>query len=481
MVFRLADVRKTVRSRSDGERYIHPKLLEGTAINAQVGLALAYFHSRLGRARHEFDPEQLVRFFGDPKVARGLVACLGATYRWRAREFDEVLGPAEVAALTARGLSGPGDLRLHLYDALNAQADGFLAAQREENLRPLAHKLRLSPAKVDQLVALDAEENGVLTRIGVVPQPEHVVALYNFHAAAAMLRHCAHVRLCAADAAAHQALAESCAQHGVALRWEGSEAYLENAPDVFGSYSRGGARLLRAVLCAASAAPGLLRAGRAQVALPGKRAWYLLDRAAERALTGGTGLVHHGAALPQLRESWSRRRAGEGTAGWRLVGAPEPLVTGAGVALAPFACLRDDTTVLLWPAATAEALTQVEALRAAGLQVLAIETGGAQQSAPAEASAIVEALQRGWGGRRADPMAQALEGLLDETRTRGFLPERYVGEALGCASEGEVRATLAGVDPARGIYVVGVGLCSPAFAEDMRKGLRRRTRRKPAA
>jgi len=67
MVFRLADVRKTVRSRSDGERYIHPKLLEGTAINAQVGLALAYFHSRLGRARHEFDPEQLVRFFGDPR------------------------------------------------------------------------------------------------------------------------------------------------------------------------------------------------------------------------------------------------------------------------------------------------------------------------------------------------------------------------------------------------------------------------------
>jgi len=444
MVFRLADVRKTVRSRSDGERYIHPKLLEGTAINAQVGLALAYFHSRLGRARHEFDPEQLVRFFGDPKVARGLVACLGATYRWRAREFGEVLGPAEVAALTARGLSGPGDLRLHLYDALNAQADGFLAAQREENLRPLARKLRLSPAKVDQLVALDAEENGVLTRIGVVPQPEHVVALYNFHAATAMLRHCAHVRLCAADAAAHQALAESCAQHGVALRWEGSEAYLENAPDVFGSYSRGGARLLRAVLCAASAAPGLLRAGRAQVALPGKRAWYLLDSAAGRALTGGTGLVHHGAALPQLRESWSRRRAGEGTAGWRLLGAPEPLVSGAGVALA-------------------------------------IETGGAQQSAPAEASAIVAALQRGWGGRRADPMAQALEGLLDETRTRGFLPERYVGEALGCASEGEVRATLAGVDPARGVYVVGVGLCSPAFAEDMRKGLRRRTRRKPAA
>ena len=29
MAFRLADVKKTVRSRSDGHRYLHPRLLEG--------------------------------------------------------------------------------------------------------------------------------------------------------------------------------------------------------------------------------------------------------------------------------------------------------------------------------------------------------------------------------------------------------------------------------------------------------------------
>src|SRR5579871_6372017 len=94
--FRLADVKKTVRSRSDGERYVHPKLLDGPSICTQVDLALAYFQSRLGRARHEFDPEMLVRFFGDPKVARGLVCCLSETFRWRPREFAHVLTPREL-------------------------------------------------------------------------------------------------------------------------------------------------------------------------------------------------------------------------------------------------------------------------------------------------------------------------------------------------------------------------------------------------
>src|SRR3954453_15554583 len=111
MPFRLQDVKKTVRARSDGDRYLHPKLLDGVAITAQVGLALAYFNARLGRARHEFEPEMLVRFFGDAKVARGLVACLGDTYRWRPRTFADVLTPPELAGLAACGLHTPCDLR----------------------------------------------------------------------------------------------------------------------------------------------------------------------------------------------------------------------------------------------------------------------------------------------------------------------------------------------------------------------------------
>ena len=123
MAFRLADVKKTVRSRSDGQRYIHPKLLEGPGVSAQVGLALAYLHARLGRPRREVDPEMLVRFFGDPKVARGLVSCLRHTYRWRAQELADVLEAKDLARLAARDIRTPPDLRLFLYDALNSRGE----------------------------------------------------------------------------------------------------------------------------------------------------------------------------------------------------------------------------------------------------------------------------------------------------------------------------------------------------------------------
>src|SRR5579884_2405665 len=149
VAFRLADVKKTVRSRSDGERYLHPKLLDGVAVTTQVALALSYFHTRLGRTRGEIDPETLVRFFGDPKVARGLVACLHTAYRWRSRQLGEVLDPPQVARLAAKGIFTPCDLRLYLYDAMNTGGyGGFLPAEREEHLWPLARKLRLTPAKL---------------------------------------------------------------------------------------------------------------------------------------------------------------------------------------------------------------------------------------------------------------------------------------------------------------------------------------------
>src|SRR6185437_3611411 len=123
MPFRIADIKKTVRSRGDGERYIHPKLLDAAAMEGQLGLALAYFQARLGRKRRDFEPELLVRFFGEPKVARGLVACLGSAYRWRAQSFADVLEPRDLVRLGLRDIHSPSSLRLHLFDAVNRDAD----------------------------------------------------------------------------------------------------------------------------------------------------------------------------------------------------------------------------------------------------------------------------------------------------------------------------------------------------------------------
>ncbi len=490
MAFRLADVKKTVRARSDGERYLHPKILDGVAVTTQVALALSYFHSRLGRARHELDPEALVRFFGDAKVARGLVACLSATYRWRSQELADVLDGPAVARLAARGIATPGDLRLYLFDALNARGGGgFLASPREECLWPLARRLRLTPEKLDQLVALDAAENAVLVRIGPAPEPEQVVASYNFYAVEAVLRHSSYVELSAVPAAHRAAIEAACRRHGVALTWIGDDARLLNQADLFGSFARHGGRLTRALFEGVAAQPRLLCNGRARVPLSGRSAYYLFDRDTVRALSGKTGAIYAGEPWPELREAWGRRRAATGTAGWRLITAPEPTLTTAGLLVAPFAARRGETQVTLWPVRGPEALAQARVLGAAGVSVLPIvradATVAVEEAMPCAsesggAGELLAALDAQWSDARYPVAALALDGLLGEVAERGFVSENDAAEALGCASPAELAQRLRSLNLAQARYVAGLGLCSPEFAERMRKGLRRRRNRTAA-
>lgn len=489
-MLKLQDVKRTVRARSDGERYLHPKLLDGAAPLGQVALALGYFQSRLGRARHELDPEMLVRCFGDPKIARGLVACLGTTYHWRSQDFAEVLDGSTHCWLAARGLYTPTDLRLHLYDLVNMHGDGFLASVRDEHLRPLARRLHLSPAKLDQLIALDAEEHAVLMRVGETPKPEDVLALYNWSAIDAVLRSSQCVELDAPGPAAFADITAACAAYQVRLTHEDGVARLHNQPDAFGSYARWGARLVRALYTAAAAHPTLLRRGRARVCVPGKPAWYLFERATLQALTARTGVVRRGQAIPAFQEAWSRKRGANGTAGWRLIAAPEPRISSAGLAVAPLACRRDEQQVLLWPVEALAALDDALALHAAGVPVLAMFDGTLAGVAPSSlpsvsqadgVTGVVAALDAHWGGPRASVLEQAMASLLSEVDLRGFVPEAQVLTALGCVTASELALQLRTLDPERGAYVPGIGLCSPSFAEGMRKGLRRRPRRSPAA
>ena len=489
MSFRLADVKKTVRMRSDGERYLHPKVLDGVAVTTQVALALSYFHSRQGRARHELDPETLVRFFGDSTVARGLVACLSATYRWRSQDFSDVLDEQAVARLAGRGISTPCDLRLHLFDAINARGGGFLASPREENLWPLARRLQLTPAKIDQLVALDAAENAILVRVGSVTEPEQVVALYNYHAIEAVLRHSRYVEVSGVGEVYHAGLEAACRRHGVTFSCDGDAFRLLNQADLFGSFARHGQRLTRALFEGVASQPRLLSRGHARVQMPGRTAVYLFDRQTVRALTGNTEVILAGDTLPDLREAWARLRAAGGTAGWRLSAAPEPMLTSAGLVVGPFVARRGDTHVVLWPVRHAGELEQARALSEAGLRILpvigadtdvapdagmpcAYESGGVQE--------LLAALQAQWPSERYPAAALALAGLLHEVAERGFVAEADAANVLGCASLDELGQRLRSIDVTQARYIPGLGLCSPEFAERMRKGLRRR-RNRPAA
>jgi RES domain-containing protein len=489
MPFRLADIKKTVRSRGDGERYVHPKLLDA-AVEGQVDLALAYFHARLGRKRRDFEPELLVRFFGEPKVARGLVACLSATYRWRAQTFADVLDARDLARLVLRGIHGPSDLRLHLFDLVNQEADGFLAGERDTALLPLAHRLGLSAPKLEQLFTLDAEENAVLVRVGEVPETALVVAHYNFQTVHALIRNCDYLDFPAISAAACRALAEACHAYGLSITEQDGAARVHNRADSFGNFARWGQRVARALYAAASVAPSLLTSGRACLHVGGKAAWYLFDRRTLSALTGATGIVRCALPQPEFVERWQRQRPAGGAGGWQLISMAEPLVSTAGLVVPPHAMRRDECQVLLWPVATPADGAAARALHDAGLPVLALRLPGDTIALPAEiaamdcearGAAVVAALQAHWSGGRADAGAQALEGLLADLEARGFIPEAQVSEALGCGSLDEVPDRLQALDPARGTFLPGIGLCSPTFAQAMRRGLRRKPRPKSAA
>jgi len=490
MPFRVADVQKTVRSRGDGERYVHPKLLDAVAMEGPVTLTLAYFQARLGRRRRDFEPELLVRFLGEPKVARGLVACLSTTYRWRAESFADVLDARDLVRLGRRGILSPGDLRLHLFDVLNQQEDGFLSGERGAALQVLAHRLGLSAPTLDRLFSLDAEENAVLVRIGDVPDPAQVVARYNFEAVHALIRNCAYIEFPLVTGDCSRALSDAGRAYGVAVTEQDGVIRVHSRADAFGSFARWGQRVAHALYAAASIAPSLLRSGRARVPVGGRQAWYLFDRRTRSSLTGITGIVHAARHVPELGDRWQRQRPVGGTGGWQLIGMAEPLVSTAGLAVPQYAIRRDECRGLLWPVLTGAECDAVQALHAAEVPVLAIRLPGCEAALPAEIASvdweagvaeIVAALNSRWGGGRINAAAQALEGLLAELETRGFIPETQVGEVLGCSSLDELPNKLRTLDSARATFMPGIGLCSLGFAEAMRRGLRRRKRAKPAA
>ena len=75
MSFKITDFKKTTRT-ADGERLLYPYQIRDDRYTASIGYATAYYERMIGRRRAEFEAETLLEFFGDARLARGLVACL---------------------------------------------------------------------------------------------------------------------------------------------------------------------------------------------------------------------------------------------------------------------------------------------------------------------------------------------------------------------------------------------------------------------
>src|SRR5690349_3443946 len=163
MALSVKDVRFTTRRAGDGDPLLYPRLLKDRAILTNIDVATQYFETMVGEERRALDPEALVHFFGDYKVARGMVASLGRAYRYRTPAIEEVVTRVAWKRLQRAGLEAPGALRVMLWDEANADRSGFLDGPRRlQVVGTLEGRYGLHAGQLDRLLALDAPEHAIL-------------------------------------------------------------------------------------------------------------------------------------------------------------------------------------------------------------------------------------------------------------------------------------------------------------------------------
>jgi len=355
------DVRFTTRRAADGDPQLYPRLLKDRAILTSIDIALQYFETMVGEKRRALDPEALVHFFGDYKVARGMVASLGRTYRYRTPQLPEVVTRTAWQRLQRAGLEGPGALRALLWDEANTDRSGFLDGERRvQVLHRLEGKFALRAGQFSRLVALDAPEHAILCRLGEQPRPADVLAEYRRGIVAALLTHSERIELSLGGPAAGildriRDLAEvERVDVDLAAEAGGGRVAVRGRADAFGSWARQGRRMARFVTRLLERCGPGVEDGAATVMVRGKRLRLRLTGETLAALTP--------------RED----RAARSADGWdRALGWDELAVAGAigpGQASVPGWLVRRDPEPRAW----ADGLLVPDLLvRPAGVDVLA--------------------------------------------------------------------------------------------------------------
>lgn len=497
-MLKLTDIRKTTRrSGKDGLRVIYPRFLRDASLAPRIEMAIRYMDRMLGQPRRALDDEVIVQLFGDHKVARCLVACLGAHYRHRPRAFAEVLPPEAVSALAERGITTASQLRLWLFRRVNRTLPGFVGRQeRTAFLAEIERELGLAAGQLDTLIALDAPEQAILVRSGQRPSPEDIIARYNFALTVAVLSQSSVVRvnlaraLSAAEAAAARSLA---ARLDVPIDLAGHELALCGRQDALASWTRHGGKLAR--LLAMLVSCGLpARNGEALVASPQGEQWIFRLDGETFGYLGATSAphldlsafcAHLEVADRLLADAAVLRRAGS-LDGWVLRRASEPLVARGQLAWALCWCVRGDERVALLPLLAGDASAHLRPLAeampliavrsdeladgetdTAMLDVLRYVTRNDLLALPATLEQVITATVRQMG-------VVQVEAVCEEASAAGVLTELALARRLGCAEE-EIVGRL--TEPAarsacqrRSLeYIEGFGLCTRAMLAQVRR------------
>lgn len=503
-MLKLTDLRKTTRRlvKDDDLRVVYPRFLRDRSLFPRIELATRYLEKMVGHARRELDQEVVTQLFGDHKLARCIVACLAASYRYRARSFGEIVAPELVAKLTAQGINAPLELRLWLYRRANQALPGFVGGEeRAPFLRLAGAELGIAPEEIETLIGLDDPAQAMLTRVGPIPTADDVRARYNYEVTAALLANAANVHVSLASKPRDHRAIRLLADHlGVSIALTNRELTIMGRQDALNGWARHGARVVR--LLSTLLVAGLpTHKAEALIHAPDGRQWlFRLDAETLGYLGGNTDrervapidLRAWADALERtdalLTEFAALRRAGmdENWAdGWALRRAAEPVISANGITPILFQAVRGDQRVaLLLPPAIEPAIVASAPARAPVIHLrfpegapelwdaaemattgatptLVYRARGDLQTLPALLNQATERVER------ASNTAQ-LEALFEEARAAGVLTETALAERLRCA-EDEVAERLA--EPALDTaiqsrqlqYVEGFGLCTGAM------------------
>jgi predicted nuclease of restriction endonuclease-like RecB superfamily len=497
VAFKTGDFKKTSRS-----GVLYPYRIRDDRYTAAIGYAIGYYERMVGRRRSEFETETLLEFFGDPRLARGLVACLGRTYTWREPTFAEEFGEEATKQLWRLGLATSAALRAKLYGLANGRYGGvILPSERAEALEFLCQELPLTPSQLEKALTLDAEGQRILAKLGPTPTPEEIVSRYNYHSLETALCHAELLKLRLHGPVWNIVRSVHNLARRYRVRYEVSnppstlfgdeiELTLRGGRDALGNWSRTGRRLVRALLRLLASHPDSLVEGEGLIHLKGQTLTLRLDGWANEVL----GVAAKSAAAEveaweqdlaeTFQKAWSRAFVGGKTAGWRLRRDPEPLVAAGAMVVPDFVLQRGDARLMLCLAASkgvAEPLMQDLGRLGRQARALVVVPGHVAQELracpapvatyderPADAIAPLVGLleaQHPRAARKPQTPWQRLDQLVAE---EGFVGEEAVATLLSCPREEALRLVQRWGGPT--LHVLpGLGVCAPEMLGEIRQ------------
>ena len=346
---------------------------------------------------------------------------------------------------------------------------------RAEAYETLGARFCLSAHQWDTLLHGDAEDNQVLARLGGVPTPGDIIALYNFHSLDTVLRRATAVALHglalpAGEASDVRALAKGLGGRAVVSGDGGtvtlSEAPPEDAPGAASLFPRRAGRLARLVLHLAAAyatrqttgwvdakigaRPFRLALGTdalRALGMPSKRAADAEKPAFKRRFEAGVALH---------KDLLKRRAKGEAN-GWRIKRLPDPLVTATGVLLPDFLLTRAGKTACLLLGADAPGTVAEETA-----SVLTFPLGRKPLDACEVLARVEAATSSLFALAPAGPPAVPADvrALCDRAAREGLVRAADARRTLHLLDESPLIAWVRQCEDPRVRYVPGVGLCS---------------------